>query len=149
MYRLIILLCLTGICSCKDTGPVKGGIADSIQNKLPLSREQLAFHFNIDTMYRDHQFAGNSIDKLGDSLYVALINCSDGKSTKDQLMVVFNRYTQKETDHMRISDMQFIHVNDSTFTTEETSENIRNIKTWKISEKGKIELKINKLQHTP
>jgi len=146
MYRLIILLCLTGIYSCKDTGSVKNGIADSIQDKVPLSREQLAFHFNIDTMYRNHQFVGNSIDKLGDSLYVARIDCSDGKATTG-LMVVFNRFTQMETDHMHISDMQFKHLNDSTFTTEETIEEIRNVKTWKISKKGKIELKINKLQH--
>ena len=106
MYRLIILLCL--ICSCKQgILSAKQDIADSIRDKVPLSYEQMAFHFNIDTTYKHNKFSGASIDKLGDSLYVARVNCSD-----DQLMLVFNRFRLKGTDHMRIqSSDKFSHLN--------------------------------------
>jgi hypothetical protein len=138
MYRLVILLCL--ICSCKQgILSAKKDIADSIRDKVPLSYEQMAFHFNIDTTYANDQFSGVAIDKLGDSLYVARINCAD-----DQLMFVFNRFTLKETDHMRLQ--KFSHLNDSSFTTEETIEGGLNTKTWKISKNGTIELKVNRIK---
>ena len=141
MYRLVILLCF--IYSCKAGGlSAKQDIADSIRDKVPLSYQQLAFHFNIDTTYLNDTFSGAAINKLGDSLYVARINCSD-----DQLMLVFNRFTLKGTDYMRVlKSEKFSHVNDSSFSTEARLEGGMNTKTWKISAKGKIELKINRIK---
>lgn len=106
-----------------------------------------------------YQCSGSSIDKLGDSLYIARINCFDGKACTDQLMVVFNRFTLKETDHMLIQidcksdkaandrNLKFTPLNDSTFTTEEISADMLYTKTWKISAKGEIELKVNKIKN--
>jgi hypothetical protein len=141
-------------------------ITDSIRDGVPLTDEQMVFHFNIDTMYVNggYQFSGFLIEKFRDSSFIARIDCFDGDACIDQLLIVFNRFTLKESDHMLVDigcesdkvfngrSLDYTRLSDSTFSTEEKLHgkgatgterklDVVHKKIWQISVKGKIELK--------